>query len=72
MLPYIVITAAIIFFLLQRSGLFEELRRRDRDVDRPRRRREERVQRKLDHDPEVNQRLEVFKDFLEREQDDEE
>jgi hypothetical protein len=72
MLPYIVITAAIIFFLLQRSGLFDELRRREQDPESHRRRWGKRVQRELEQDPEVNQRLEVFKDFLDREQDDEE
>jgi hypothetical protein len=70
MLPFIVITAAIIFFLLQRGGFFENLRRQN-GGDPPRRKWGRRIIKELEQDPELNQRLEVFKDFLDGEQDEE-
>lgn len=72
MLPYIVITAAIIFFLLQRSGLFEDLRSRQNDRPRDRKRWGRRMLRELEQDPDTAERLEVFKDFLDSQADDEE
>jgi hypothetical protein len=72
MLPYIVITAAIVFFLLKRSGIFDDLRAQDGDRGNTRRRWGKRIQRELEQDPELNQRLEVFKDFLDNQQDEEE
>ena len=71
MLPYIVITAAIVFFLLKRSGVFEDLRVQDGKDNTSRRWWGRRVMRELEQDPELNQRLEVFKDFLENQQDEE-
>lgn len=70
MLPYIVIIAAIVFFLLKRSGFFESLRTRD-DKQKTRRQWGQRLMRELEQDPELNKRLEVFKDFLEDQQDEE-
>ena len=70
MLPFIVIAAAIVFFLLKRSGFFESLRAQDDDQKPPRRWRQ-RLMQELEQDPELNQRLEVFKDFLENQQDEE-
>ncbi len=68
MLPYIVITAAIMYFLLRKSGFFESLQRQD--GNRPSRKIWGRqILRELQEDPELNKRLEVFKDFLEDEQD---
>lgn len=68
MLPYIVIAAAILFFLLKRSGFFESLSSQD-GKEKTRRRWGQRVMRELGQDPELNQRLEVFKDFLESQPD---
>jgi hypothetical protein len=67
MLPFIVITAAILFFVLQRSGIFEDIRGQAGNSRRTRRRWGERVMRELERDPELNKRLEVFKDFLDNE-----
>jgi hypothetical protein len=71
MLPYIVITAAIVFFLLKRSGIFDDLRAQDGKDRTARRRWGSRIKRELEQDPELNQRLEVFKDFLDSQQDEE-
>lgn len=71
MLPYIVITAAIVFFLLKRSGIFDDLRAQDGEGRTSRRRWGRRVMREIEQDPELNQRLEVFKDFLDNQQDEE-
>ena len=72
MLPYIVIVAAVLFFLLKRSGIFENLNREKSDTDASRRHWGKRVLRELERDPETNKRLEVFKDFLESQQDEDE
>jgi len=72
MLPFIVITAAILFFILQRSGIFDDLRRQAGNSRKNRQRWSERVKRELERDPELNKRLEVFKDFLDNEPDEEE
>lgn len=72
MLPYIVISAAIIFFLLQKSGLFEDLRARQDDRPRDRKHWGRRVLEKLEQDSETAERLEVFKDFLDSQAEDEE
>jgi hypothetical protein len=71
MLPYIVITAAIVFFLLKRSGIFDDLRAQDGEGHLSPRRWGRRVMREIEQDPELNQRLEVFKDFLDNQQDEE-
>lgn len=72
MLPYIVITAAIIFFLLRRSGIFDDLGDQEGKKSSSRQSWGRRILRELERDPEMNQRLEVFKDFLESQQDEEE
>jgi hypothetical protein len=69
MLPYIVIVAALVFFLLKRSGIFDNLTGENGDTDSARRHWGKRVLRELERDPETNKRLEVFKDFLESQQD---
>jgi hypothetical protein len=69
MLPFIVIVAAILFFLLKRSGIFDELGTRDADGVSRRRKWGRRLIEEIEEDPELNQRLEVFKDFLENQQD---
>jgi hypothetical protein len=69
MLPYIVIVAALLFFILKRSGIFENLSGEKSDTDASRRHWGKRVLRELERDPETNKRLEVFKDFLESQQD---
>lgn len=70
MLPYIVIGAAIFYFLLRKSGFFESLQRLE-GADQPRQRWGRRIIQEIESDPDLNQRLEVFKDFLEGEQDEE-
>ncbi len=69
MLPYIVIVAAILFFLLKLSGIIDELGTRDADGVSRRRKWGRRLIEEIEEDPELNQRLEVFKDFLENQQD---
>jgi len=69
LLPFIVISAAILFFFLNRSGIFNELRGKNGGT---RKRWGKRVQDELERDPKLNQRLEVFKDFLDSQSDEEE
>lgn len=69
MLPLIVISAAILFFILTRSGIFNDIARGNKDA---RKRWGKRVQDELERDPKLNQRLEVFKDFLDSQEDEEE
>ncbi|TFH34081.1 MAG: hypothetical protein E4G99_10215 [Anaerolineales bacterium] len=68
MLPFIVIIAATLYFLIVRSGIFDDLRSQP---GKTRRGWGVRLLRELERDPELNQRLEVFKDFLETQSDDE-
>ena len=72
MLPFIVISAAILFFLLNRSGVFNDARRGNGEKGRARKRWGQRFLDELESDPELNQRLDVFKDFLEGQSDEEE
>jgi hypothetical protein len=69
LLPWVVIGAAILFFVLKASGVLDLLA--DLSQDRPETK--QHWSRKLlesaKDDPELNRRLEVFKDFLDNQSD---
>jgi hypothetical protein len=62
MLPLITISAAIIFFVLWKSGILDELSKwsqnLSRSVDQPKKISDETT------DPEMSKRLEVFEEFI--------
>jgi len=71
MLPIIGITALIVFIILWRSGILEDLqygkrnRRSGRDIP------ERKKLKRGSTDPEMNKRLEVFREFIDELPDDE-
>lgn len=71
MLPFIGITAAILFFILWRSGALEELRKwslsQQRGPEKPRRD----LLADQAEDPEMSKRLEIFEEFIDELPDDE-
>ena len=71
MLPYIVITLAVIYFVMKGSGLLDELARSRRSkVDREGPIPQGWLER-LSKETDLNHRLEVFKDFLMDDHEDE-
>jgi hypothetical protein len=71
MLPLIVITAALVFFILWRTGILDELRRwslsQQKGPEKP-------VRDLLTdqvEDPEMSKRLEIFEEFIDELPDDE-
>ncbi len=71
MLPFIGITAAILFIILWRVGVFEELRRwalsQENEPGMPLRK----LLTGKTEDPEMSKRLEVFEEFIDELPDDE-
>ena len=71
MLPFIGITASILFFILWRAGVFEELRRwalsQQNEPGKPLRK----MLTEKAEDPEMSKRLEVFEEFIDELPDDE-
>ena len=71
MLPFIGITAAILFFVLWRTGVLDELRKwslsQQRGPVKPKRE----LLADQAEDPEMSKRLEVFEEFIEDMPDDE-
>jgi hypothetical protein len=64
MLPYIVITLAVIYFVMKGTGFLDELARSQRKQDDPEKQMGWRLLDRTRNDSDMNHRLEVFKDFL--------
>ena len=72
MLPFLGITAALVFFLLWRTGILDELRKwslsQQKGPEKPRRG----LLTDQIEDPEMSKRLEVFEEFIDELPDEEE
>jgi hypothetical protein len=64
LLPFVVIGAAILFFILKASGALDLLAGSGRDRPETKRRWGRELLENARDDPELNRRLQVFKDFL--------
>lgn len=65
LLPFVVIGAAILFFILKASGAFDLLAGYGRDHPESKKRWGRELLENAKDDPDLNRRLQVFKDFLE-------
>ena len=70
MLPLVALSLAVLFFVMLRSGILDDLAKGIRGERSPDGRTTGRLLAPED-DPEVSKRLEVFKDFLEGDEDQE-
>jgi hypothetical protein len=68
-LPWVVIGAAILFFVLKASGALDLLADYGRDRPETKQRWGRKLLENAKDDPELNRRLEVFKDFLDDQSD---
>jgi hypothetical protein len=68
LLPLVVIGAAILFFVLKATGTLDMLADLGKDSQETKRRWGQRLIESAKADPDLNERLEVFKDFLERQE----
>lgn len=66
LLPLVVIGAAILFFVLKATGTLDRMADLGRDSQETKRRWGQKLIENAKVDPDLNERLEVFKDFLER------
>lgn len=66
LLPLVVIGAAILFFVLKATGALDRMADLGRDSQETKRRWGQKLIENAKVDPDLNERLEVFKDFLER------
>jgi hypothetical protein len=64
MLPYIVIIVAVIYFVIKGTGFLDEFSHSRRAQDDPEEQPGWRLLDRLRNDSEMNRRLEVFKEFL--------
>ena len=71
MLPYIVIILAVVYFVLKGAGFLEELSKSRRTQDDSEEQPGWRLLDQMRNDSEMNRRLEVFKDFLSDNNEDE-
>ena len=70
MLPLVALSLAVLFFVMLRSGILDDLANEMRGDRSPSRRATGKLPAPED-DPEVSKRLEVFKDFLEGDEEQE-
>ncbi len=71
MLPYIVIILAVVYFVLKGTGFLEEFSKSRRTQDDSEEQPGWRLLDQMRNDSEMNRRLEVFKDFLSDNNEDE-
>lgn len=64
LLPLVVIGAAVLFFVLKATGALDRLADSGRDRPETKRRWGQELLENAKDDPELNRRLQVFKDFL--------
>ncbi len=64
MLPYIVIILAVVYFVIKGTGLLDEFSKSRRTQDDSEEQPGWRLLDRMRNDSEMNRRLEVFKDFL--------
>ena len=72
MLPYIVIILAVIYFVMKGTGFLDELAKSRRTQGDPEEKPGWRLLERMRNDSDMNRRLEVFKDFLGDNNEDEE
>ena len=72
MLPYIVIILAVIYFVVKGTGFLDEFAKSQRAQDDPEEKPGWRLLERMRNDSDMNRRLEVFKDFLGDNNEDEE
>ena len=72
MLPYIVIILAVIYFVVKGTGFLDELAKSRGAQDDPEEKSGWRLLERMRNDSDMNRRLEVFKDFLGDNNEDEE
>jgi hypothetical protein len=68
LLPLVVIGAAILFFVLKATGTLDMLADLGKDSQETKKRWGQKLIESAKADPDLNERLEVFKDFLERQE----
>ncbi len=64
MLPYIVIILAVVYFVMKGTGFLDEFSRSRRAKDDPEEQPGWRLLDRMRNDSEMNRRLDVFKEFL--------
>lgn len=64
MLPYIVIILAVVYFVMKGTGFLDEFSKSRRTQDDPEEQQGWRLLNRMRNDPEMNRRLEIFKEFL--------
>ncbi|MES0340258.1 MAG: hypothetical protein ABUK16_05740 [Anaerolineales bacterium] len=64
MLPYIVIILAVVYFVMKGTGFLDEFSKSQRTQDDPEDQQGWRLLDRMRNDPEMNRRLEIFKEFL--------
>ena len=64
MLPYIVILLAVVYFVMKGTGFLDEISKSRRTQDDSEEQPGWRLLERMRNDSEMNRRLEVFKDFL--------
>lgn len=69
LLPWVVIGAAILFFILKASGVLDRLADLGQDQPETKKHWSQKLLESAKDDPELNRRLEVFKDFLDNQSD---
>jgi hypothetical protein len=71
MIPVIVVALVIVYVILKATGLFDELIKFSRDFQRGDSSWRQKYLKWVEEDPQVQERLEVFKDYLDAQPDDE-
>lgn len=64
MLPYIVVILAVVYFVMKGTGFLDELARSRRTQGDPEEQLGRRLLDRMRNEKDMNRRLEVFKDFL--------
>lgn len=64
MLPYIVIILAMVYFVMKGTGFLDELAKSRRTQGEPEEHLGRRLLERMQNDSDMNRRLEVFKEFL--------
>jgi len=71
MLPFIVITLAVVYFVMKGTGFLDELAQSQRSQGDPEEHMVRRFVDRMRNDADMNRRLEIFKEFLGENNEDE-
>ena len=71
MLPYIVIIFAVVYFVMKGTGFLDEFSKSQRNQGDPEEKQGWRLLDRMRNDSEMNRRLEIFKEFLGENNEDE-